>query len=73
MSGFFLTRKAREDLKGIARYTETTWGRTQRNQYLGLLYEGFAALAGNPLLGTDCAYKYPGIIQLTFLTADTRR
>lgn len=31
---FALTRKAENDLRAIARYTEGTWGVAQRNRYL---------------------------------------
>ena len=34
MAMFRLTRKAREDLKSIARYMQKTWGVAQRNKYL---------------------------------------
>ena len=36
MPGFFLTQKARDDLKAIGRYSQVAWGREQRNLYLAL-------------------------------------
>lgn len=62
---FKLTNKAREDLIGIARYTEITWGRDQRKFYLKQLDEAFHAVAENPDLGHSCNelrqgyFKYP--------------
>lgn len=55
MPEFRLTRKAIADLKSIARYTETQWGRAQRNTYLSRLDQAFQALAEHPAQGTDCA------------------
>ena len=37
MPGFSLTKKAKDDLKAIGRYTQDTWGREQRNRDLRLL------------------------------------
>lgn len=54
MSGFRLTRKAREDLRDIGRYTQETWGREQRNRYLALLDQAFHDLAASPRKGRDC-------------------
>ncbi|MGM0632509.1 MAG: type II toxin-antitoxin system RelE/ParE family toxin [Pseudomonadota bacterium] len=65
MPSFKITNKAREDLIGIARYTEATWGRDQRRLCLQRLDSGFHALADNPSLGRKCDeirqnyYKYP--------------
>lgn len=54
MLPFKLTNKAREDLIGIARHTEITWGRDQRRAYLKQLDEAFHAVAENPDLGRSC-------------------
>ncbi|MEY3659856.1 MAG: hypothetical protein RLZZ169_681 [Pseudomonadota bacterium] len=54
MARLKITNKAREDLVGIARYTEVTWGREQRKLYLGQLDTLFQALAENPELGHSC-------------------
>jgi len=54
MQGFILTKKARDDLKAIGRYTQETWGREQRNRYLTMLDDKFHDLAANPMKGRDC-------------------
>ena len=54
MPPFKLSQKARDDLLGIARYTEQTWGREQRRLYLKKIDSMFYALADNPALGTPC-------------------
>lgn len=48
-----VTPRARDDLINIARYTEITWGKQQRNRYLKALEKRFEWLAENPLLGKD--------------------
>jgi toxin ParE1/3/4 len=60
MATFRLTRKAREDLKSIARYTQKTWGVTQRNKYLTQLDKRFAVLADTSTLGRSCDAIRPG-------------
>jgi toxin ParE1/3/4 len=60
MSGFFLTKKAKEDLKAIGRYTQDTWGCEQRNRYLSLLDGAFHDLADHPLICRDCSAIRPG-------------
>jgi toxin ParE1/3/4 len=55
MPSFVLTQKAKDDLKEIARYTQTTWGRKQRNRYLAMLDGMFHDLAANPMKGRDCS------------------
>lgn len=55
MPAFTLTRKAKEDLKEIARYTQERWGREQRDLYLRLLDGCFRQLAGKPSQGSDCS------------------
>jgi toxin ParE1/3/4 len=54
MATFRLTRKAREDLKSIARWTQHRWGVAQRNNYLAQLDKRFALLADAPTLGRSC-------------------
>jgi len=46
-----VTPRAREDLRNIGRYTERTWGKTQRNLYLKGIEARFHWLSENPLLG----------------------
>ena len=40
-----VTPRARDDLKNIGRYTEQTWGKTQRNRYLKSMDARFHWLA----------------------------
>lgn len=54
MSAFRLTKKALGDLRSIARYTQKTWGREQRNKYLSKLDESIHILAVEPHLGRKC-------------------
>ena len=54
MSVYRLTKKALDDLRSIARYTEKTWGREQRNKYLSKLDSSFRMLAHEPQLGRAC-------------------
>lgn len=56
MTAFVLTRRAKDDMRDIARNTEKRWGREQRNCYLRLLDTQFHALAEYPLLGKDCGF-----------------
>ncbi|PCI44262.1 MAG: plasmid stabilization protein [Moraxellaceae bacterium] len=60
-----VTRRARDDLKQIGRYTQQTWGKAQRTTYLKAIEKRFQWLAGNPLLGQHRAdigegyYSFP--------------
>ena len=54
MPSFTLTNMAMADLKEIGRYTQSRWGREQRDQYLKMLDVSFQQLAANPLKGKDC-------------------
>lgn len=56
MPRFLLTRAARNDLIGIARFTQRRWGVTQRDRYLAQLDDAFHQLAENPELGKGCDY-----------------
>jgi toxin ParE1/3/4 len=63
MKRFELTNKAKEDLKGIARYTQNHWGRKQRLRYLKQLDLAFIQLAKSPDMAADCndiksGYRY---------------
>jgi len=65
MSKFLLSKKAKSDLIKIAKYTQLTWGKSQRNDYLKILDNTFQLLADEPRLGINCNYiregynKYP--------------
>ena len=51
---FYLTEKAKSDLKGIGRYTQETWGCKQRNIYLQKIDNVFYDLADQPDKGRNC-------------------
>ena len=65
MNKFVLSSKAKTDLIKIAKYTQITWGLTQRNDYLKILDSSFQLLADDPEIGMHCDYiregysKYP--------------
>jgi len=65
MRKFLLSTKAKSDLIKIASYTQLTWGKAQRNDYLKVLDNTFELLADEPELGLNCDYiregysKYP--------------
>ena len=65
MNKFVLSSKAKTDLIKIAKYTQITWGLTQRNDYLKILDNTFHLLADESELGINCNYiregyrKYP--------------
>lgn len=48
MAGFFLSGKAKADVKEIGRYTQQRWGVEQRNRYLGELDACFQKIGANP-------------------------
>ena len=60
MSSFTLTRRAKTDLKSIARFTEKRWGRSQRNIYLKQFDDAFQVLADNPSIGKACDFIKSG-------------
>jgi len=51
MAGFFLSGKAKADVKEIGRYTHERWGVEQRNRYLAVLDACFQKIGANPTLG----------------------
>ncbi len=53
MAGFFLSGKAKADVKEIGRYTQQRWGVEQRNRYLGELDACFQRIGANPTLGNS--------------------
>lgn len=78
MKPFELTRKAKDDLRKIARYTETRWGRDQRNVYIRQFDDGFHLLAESPSVGKPCDYikegykKFPQGSHLIFYRQSTK-
>lgn len=60
MAHFRIKATAKADLKGIARFTEQTWGREQRNKYLTEFDRAFHRLAENHALGKVCDHIYAG-------------
>lgn len=61
---FELSAKAKKDLIKIAKYTQLTWGITQRNDYLKLLDNSFQRIAREPMLGNACDYIKEGYRKL---------
>lgn len=65
MSQFKLTIKGKQDLKNLASFTQSKWGRDQRNIYLGQFDQVFRLLANKPHVGKACDeiskgyFKYP--------------
>ena len=66
MGAFSLTQAAKNDLRGIARFTEERWGRAQRRHYLKGLDDSFLMLANSPKLGHTCDYIEPGLRKYPF-------
>ena len=60
MPRFRIKAAARADLKRIARFTEQTWGREQRNHYLTEIDQAFHRLAENTESGKACDFIRPG-------------
>lgn len=60
MTPFKLRAKAKYDLKGIALYTESKWGREQRNLYLKQFDDLFHTLADSPSMGKECDFIKKG-------------
>ena len=54
MKKFVLSRKAKQDLKDISVFTESRWGREQRNIYLKQIDDSFKRVAAKPNLGKPC-------------------
>lgn len=54
MQPFQLSKAAKNDLRAIAVFTESRWGRAQRNLYIKQLDDAFFMLAQCPELGTSC-------------------
>ncbi len=72
IGSFTLTRKAKEDLKSIAAYTQRKWGREQRRIYAKQFDDVFHMLADNPDVDNSCDYikggykKFPNSSHIIF-------
>ncbi len=53
MPGFTVSKAANTDIRSIARYTQDTWGRDQRQRYLNGLNEKFEVLAVMPEMAAE--------------------
>jgi toxin ParE1/3/4 len=80
MNTFTLTRRAKSDLKSIAKFTEKRWGREQRNIYIKQFDETFHVLSDTPRIGSNCNYikenyqKFPqGSHIIFYRTTDPNR
>lgn len=59
-----ITPKAESDLENIWKYTSTTWGETQADQYLDQLESGMQHLISHPDLGVDYSHIRSGYRRL---------
>ncbi len=79
MNIFTLTRRAKADLKSIAKFTEKRWGREQRNIYIKQFDETFRVLADTPEIGGYCDYikenyqKFPQGSHIIFYRKATKK
>ena len=55
-----VTAKARNDLLEIGRFTESKWGRSQRNHYLKQMDEAFNLIGDSPKIGKDRSHVLTG-------------
>ena len=60
MANFRVKAAAKTDLNAIAKFTEKTWGRKQRNKYITEFDHAFHQLAENSELGKSCDYIRTG-------------
>lgn len=60
MISFELTKKAKDDLRNIAQYSEKKWGKTKRNHYIKQFDDCFHQLADNPTIGISVDYIHKG-------------
>lgn len=60
---FFLTRRAKADLKDIARYTQKEWGVKQRDIYLIKIDRVFRILSDFPEKGRSCDHIRNGYLK----------
>jgi len=60
MGTFTLSQKAKADLKSIAAYTQSKWGKEKRRIYLRQFDDSFHMLAVSPSLGVQYDFIKPG-------------
>ena len=60
MPTFKVSRRARDDLIAIGRFTQIEWGTAQRNKYLKQMDDCFHQIAATPDIGTTCDYLKTG-------------
>ena len=58
---YVLTDEAANDLRGIIRYTQRTWGAAQARRYALSLEKGIAQLADQPARFKDMSALYPAL------------
>jgi toxin ParE1/3/4 len=51
LTTYILTLRSQKEIDDIADYTLANWGEAQADRYIAALYDRFAWLAGQPLLG----------------------
>jgi toxin ParE1/3/4 len=69
MPDFRLTKKAMDDLRSLARFTQEKWGRDQRNKYFYMLDAGFNRIAQQP----EANVKPPPSMHATYHWSDRDR
>lgn len=78
MKSFELTKKAKDDLRIIARFTEKRWGRVQRCLYIKQFDDVFHLLGETPSVGKQCNYikegyrKFPQSSHIIFYMESTK-
>jgi len=78
MSAFTLTKRAKADLKSIARFTENRWGKEQRYKYIKQFDDTFNVLADTPEIGNKCSYikenyqKFPQGSHIIYYRKDSK-
>ena len=64
MGTFILSKKAKNDLRSIAAYTQRKWGKKKRIVYLKQFDDNFHMLADSPNLGVQCDFIKTGYQKL---------
>ncbi len=61
MADFVLSERAKNDLVGIANYTEEKWSEAQAERYIRMLLAECGELANKPLVGRSYDPVRPGL------------